>query len=107
MSWQRANIQAAITYLRQQMKAEADPRVNLVCEGLLEVLEPARRTLRLQREATEMVKASVPVAVTRERRERVERRSLDRRVVNAGPPGGIERRKSSDRRRGADRRRGS
>jgi hypothetical protein len=106
MSWQRANIQAAVTYLRDHMKGEADPRVKAIYEGLIEVLEPARRTVRLQREATEAAKASVPVAVTRERRQRIERRGSrsDRRLVNLGPPGGIERRASGDRREGRDRR---
>jgi hypothetical protein len=97
MSWQRANIQAAVTYLREQMKsgpASTDARVKVIFEGLIEVLEPARRTVRLQREATEAAKA-VPVAVTRDRRHRVERRDQ--------APGGVERR-STDRRAGRDRR---
>jgi hypothetical protein len=105
MSWQRANIQAAVTYLRDHMKGDANPRVKAIYEGLIEVLEPARRTVRLQREATGAAKAAVPVAVTRDRRHRVERRGLpDRRLVSLAPPGGIERRRSSDRRGGADRR---
>jgi hypothetical protein len=107
MSWQRANIQAAVTYLRDQMKSDAATaaRVKTIYEGLLEVLEPARRTVRLQREAAEAAKSAVPVAVTRERRQRVERRGQpDRRVANLGPPGGIERRRSSDRRAVPDRR---
>jgi hypothetical protein len=106
MSWQRANIQAAVTYLRDQMKgdAAADARIKAICEGLIEVLEPARRTVRMQREAAEAAKSSVPVAVTRERRQRVERRGRpDRRVADLGPPGGVERRRG-DRRAGADRR---
>ena len=107
MSWQRANIQAAVTYLREQMKAGSagpDARVKVIFEGLIEVLEPARRTVRLQREATEAVKGSVPVAVTRDRRQRIERRDhSDRRRVDLGAPGGTERR-SADRRAGRDRR---
>ena len=107
MSWQRANIQAAVTYLREQMKADSastDARVRVIFEGLIEVLEPARRTVRLQREATEAAKSAVPVAVTRDRRHRVERRDQsDRRLVNLGPPGGVERRRN-DRRAGRDRR---
>jgi hypothetical protein len=104
MSWQRANIQAAVTYLREQMNAAStDARAKVIYEGLLEVLEPARRTVRLQREATEAA-SSVPVAVTRDRRHRVERRDhSDRRLVNLGPPGGVERRRG-DRRAGRDRR---
>jgi hypothetical protein len=104
MSWQRANIQAAVTYLREHMKGDVDPRIKVVYEGLIEVLEPARRTIRLQREAAEGAKASVPVAASRERRHRVERRGSDRRIVNLGPPAGTERRKNPDRRAGADRR---
>jgi hypothetical protein len=50
MSWQQAKIQAAVTYLRDHMKGEANPRVKAIYEGLIEVLEPARRTVRLQRE---------------------------------------------------------
>ncbi len=101
MSWQRANIQAAVNFLREQMKGDADARVKVVYEGLLEVLEPARRTARVQREAAETAKASVPVAVARERRRRVERRGhSDRRLVNFGPPAGLERRRAAHRRRG-------
>jgi hypothetical protein len=107
MSWQRANIQAAVTYLRDHMKSDAATaaRVKTIYEGLIEVLEPARRTVRLQREAADAAKSAVPVAVTRERRQRVERRGQpDRRIANLGAPGGIERRRNPDRRAGADRR---
>ncbi len=104
MSWQRINIQAAVTYLRDHAGAH-DARVKTIYEGLIDVLEPARRTVRLQREAAGAAKASVPVAVTRDRRQRIERRGRsDRRLVNLGPPGGTERRGSSERRGGSDRR---
>jgi hypothetical protein len=103
MSWQRTNIQAAVAYLRGQMKGD-DPRVKAVYEGLIEVLEPARRAVRLQREAALTAKTSVPVAVTRDRRQRTERRGQShRRLVNLGAPG-VERRRNPDRRGGADRR---
>ena len=107
MNWQRTNIQAAITYLRDRMAAgAADPRTKAVCEGLLEVLEPNRRTLRLQREMAEAVKSAVPVHATRERRNTIERRTRkDRRVADLGPPG-VERRATRDRRAGQDRRGG-
>jgi hypothetical protein len=106
VNWQRANIQAAATYLRERISAGAsDVRTKAVYEGLLEVLDPNRRTLRMRREMAEATKASVPVHATRERRNTIDRRShADRRKVNLGPPGGMERRTGSDRRTGRDRR---
>ena len=116
MSWQRTNIQSAVTYLLEQIRSSggaggpgshgSNVRVKAIYEGLLDVLEPARRTVRLQREAADTAKkASAPVPVTRERRQRVERRGhSDRRLVNLGAPAGIERRRKSERRGGDDRR---
>ena len=107
MSWQRASIQAAATYMREQIAAGAvDVRTRLIYEGLLEVLDPNRRTARLQREMAESAKASVTAQVVRERRARLERRTLqERRKVDLGPPHGIDRRQR-DRRSGRDRRGG-
>jgi len=103
INWQRANIQAAAGVLRERIAAgAADTRTKAAYEGLLDVLEPARRALRQQREMA-AARAAVPVNVTRERRGRIERRASDRRVANLGPPDGVERRKS-DRRSGGDRR---
>ena len=108
MNWQRANIQAAATYMREHICSGAvDDKTRQVYEGLLEVLDPNRRTARLQREMAQAAKASVAPHVARERRARVERRShCDRRQVNLGPPGGIEDRRKGDRRTGRDRRGG-
>lgn len=108
VSWQRTNIQAAAAYLRERMAAAgaADARARGVYEGLLEVLEPNRRTLRLQREMADAVTSAVPVQATRERRSTIERRARDRRVADLGPPDGVERRASRDRRAGRDRRGG-
>ena len=93
-AWQRANIQAAIGYLRERMSQGAtDPRTATVYEGLLEVIEPARRTARLQREAAAAAKAAVTVQAARERRALSERRTGgDRRVIDLGSPTGLERR---------------
>jgi hypothetical protein len=103
VSWQRSNIQSAAAYVRERISSgDASVRTKAVYEGLLEVLEPARRTTRLQREAAESARAAVTVQVTRDRRS-AERRHGDRRRANLGPPGGLERRRS-DRRAGADRR---
>jgi len=107
MNWQQANIQAAATYLRERIAAGAtDARTKAVYEGLLEVLDPNRRKIRLQRELAESAKAAVTVQTSRERRAQDRRGARpDRRVANLGPPGGVERRKG-DRRRGMDRRGG-
>jgi hypothetical protein len=105
MDWQRANIQAAAGYLRDRIAGGAsDPRTRAVYEGLLEVLDPSRRRLRLQREAAAAAQAAATVPTARERRATPERRGRDRRRVNLGPPDGIERRTGGDRRGGRDRR---
>jgi hypothetical protein len=101
-NWQRANIQVAASYLREVIAKGADPRAKAAYEGLLDVLDPARRTARLQRERA-AVAASVPVQASRERRATHERRMHERRKVNVGNPNGVERR-GSERRTGRDRR---
>lgn len=101
--WQRANITAAATYLREQLATSPhDARMQLLYEGLLEVLDPSRRAVRLQRERLVAMRATVPVKV--ERRVRGRRDTHERRVANIGAPNGLERRSGTDRRRGDDRR---
>jgi hypothetical protein len=103
-SWQRANIQAAASYLRELIAAgSSDPRVRSVYEGLLEVLDPARRTARIQRESASALPA-VAAAAARERRRGADRRRADRRKINLGSPTGAERRSGTERRTGGDRR---
>ena len=106
MDWQRNNIQAAAVYLRERIAGGAsDIRTRTVYEGLLEVLDPKRRTLRLQREQAEAAKASAPVPIARDRRTSRDRRDgADRRRATLGPPAGSERRSGHDRRTGLDRR---
>ena len=101
-NWQRANIQLAASYLREVLAKGADPRAKAAYEGLLDVLDPARRTARLQRERA-AVAAAVPVQAARERRAQRERRAADRRRMNLGSPTGVERRRG-ERRSGRDRR---
>jgi hypothetical protein len=105
MTWQQANIQAAAAYLRERIALGAtDARTKAVYEGLLDVLDPPRRATRLQREAA-LARAAVPVHAQRDRRTSIERRTQrDRRLVNLGPPGGVERRTTPERRIGRDRR---
>lgn len=105
MDWQRANIQAAAGYLRDHIAGGVtDPRTRAVYEGLLEVLDPSRRRLRLQREAASAARAAVAVPPVRDRRASLERRREERRRASLGPPGGVERRSGRDRRTGRDRR---
>jgi hypothetical protein len=100
VSWQRANIQAAATYLRERITAGAiDAKTTAIYEGLLEVLDPRRRDARLQRE-----RLSAPQRATRVRRTSGDRRRGERRQVNLGSPMGAERRGRRDRRTGSDRR---
>lgn len=101
-SWQRENIQLAARYLREVLSRGAEPRAKAAYEALLDVLDPARRVARLQRERA-AVAAAVPVHAARERRAVHERRASDRRTVDLGSPTGVERR-VGDRRTGRDRR---
>jgi hypothetical protein len=99
--WQRANVLAAAQYLRDIVsRSPGDLKAQTVYQGLVEVLEPARRAIRQQRELSEAARSSVTM---REKRTGAERRRTDRRRVNLGPPGGVERRKT-ERRSGRDRR---
>src|SRR5712691_8565447 len=88
--WQRTNIQAAATYLRERIATGAsDAKTRAIYEGLLDVLDPTRRATRLQREAAQSATSAVTIQANRERRAHRERRGQrDRRVVNIGAPGG-------------------
>jgi hypothetical protein len=102
--WQRANVLAAAQYLREIVaRSPDDLKVLVIYQGLLEVLEPARRTVRQQRELSDAARSSVTL---REKRAGRERRTSDTRRVNLGPPRGVERRRA-ERRGGRDRRRRS
>ena len=100
MNWQRANIQAAVAYVRERIASGADDaRTRAVHEGLLDVLDPTRRTARMQREAAESAKAAVVVQAARDRRTESERRrGRERRQTISNPPGGVERRTGRERR---------
>jgi hypothetical protein len=92
--WQRDAILKAVQVIRDRFgapPAEADLRA--AHDGLLEVLDPARRTARLQQELAEAAKSAA------ERRRR-ERRQADRRHANVGPPAGVPDRRRGERRTG-------
>jgi hypothetical protein len=76
--WQRANILAALNYLKDIGRLGLNPQAQTLAQGLMEVLEPSRRTIRLQREAAQAAAAGAQ-ATGRERRSRDRRGSPDRR----------------------------
>ena len=94
-------------YMRQRIAEGAtDPKTKAIYEGLLEVLDPPRRAVRLQREMAAAARAAVVVKAAAERRAAAadRRRREDRRKQNLGSPTGAERRAGIDRRAGRDRR---
>jgi hypothetical protein len=95
--WQRAQITAAASYLREVLAREPDnARVKALYEGLLEVLDPHRRVLRMQRELAE-AGAKLPM---RERRRTERRSGVDRRQKHMDVPEELDRRSKSERRAG-------
>ena len=96
-AWQREAILKAAQLMRERLGGPpADPEAMAALEGLLEVLDPPRRTVRLQKEISEVTRQSALTEST-ERRQK-ERRGRDRRRVDLGPPPGTpERRKGPTR----------
>lgn len=104
--WQRQAVLAAATLLRERFgMAPADTKAKAVHDALLEVVEPKRRALRMQREMSSAADAAVLTMKTERRRPARDRRSADRRVLDVGSPTGVERR-TGDRRERSERRRG-
>ena len=98
-SWQRDAILKAAQLLRDRFgNPPVDAQAKTAHDGLLEVLDPARRTVRLQRELSEATRKAALTEKT-ERRQK-ERRANDRRKVNIGPPPGQPERRRSERRAG-------
>ena len=96
-SWQREAILKAAQLLRDRFgNPPVDAQARAAHDGLLEVLDPARRTVRMQSELNE---ATRKAALT-EKPERVvrERRATDRRKANLGAPRGIADRRKAERR---------
>jgi hypothetical protein len=95
--WQRSNILAAANYLKDIGRIGQSTQAHSLAQGLLEVLEPSRRTIRLQREAAQSATAGAQAG--RERRMGRDRRSAgsDRRKQQL-PFEGPERRGGRERR---------
>jgi hypothetical protein len=103
-SWQRDAILKAAQLMRERFgNPPADAQAKSAHDGLLEVLDPARRTVRLQRELSEATRKAALTEKT-ERRAR-ERRAQDRRRANLGPPAGVPERRTGERRSGERRNR--
>jgi regulator of protease activity HflC (stomatin/prohibitin superfamily) len=102
-TWQRDAILKAAQLLRDQFgNPPDDPQARAAHDGLLEVLDPARRTTRLQKELSEATRKGV--AERAERRAR-ERRAKERRTAQLGPPAGVPERRKTERRSGERRNR--
>ena len=101
-TWQRSNILGAVNYLRDVAQQQKDARADALAQGLLEVLEPARRAMRMQREAAHAAAAAAPAG--HERRAGKDRRRIPDRRRQALPVEGLDRRRGKDRRSRADRR---
>jgi hypothetical protein len=102
--WQREAILKAAQLLRDRFgNPPVEDLARAAHDGLLEVLDPARRTVRLQRELSE---ATGKAALT-EKPEGVipERRASDRRKANLGAPRGTSDRRKAERRVGEPRNR--
>jgi C4-dicarboxylate-specific signal transduction histidine kinase len=103
-AWQRESILKAAQLIRERFgNPPVDAAARMAHDGLLEVLDPARRTVRLQKELSEATRKAALTEKT-ERRAK-ERRGNDRRKVNIGPPPGITDRRKSERRSGERRNR--
>jgi hypothetical protein len=101
--WQRESILAAASFLRERFgNPPSDARAKAVHDGLLEVLDPPRRAVRLQREMSDAARAAALTARTE--RRGTERRRTERRRENTGPPQGVAERRRGERRSGRDRR---
>ncbi len=95
--WQRSHILAAMSYLKDIGTIGQSPQAAMLAQGLMEVLDPSRRTIRLQREAA--LSAAASAQAGRERRTGRERRNTDRRKQQL-PFAGPDRRSGRDRRAG-------
>ena len=97
--WQREAILKAAAFIREKYgNPPEDEAARAAHDGLLEVLDPARRTMRLQKEISEATRKAAQ-AERAERRAR-ERRAADRRKANLGPPTGAGERRKGERRAG-------
>lgn len=98
--WQRQAVLAAAAFLRERFEGAADDKAKSIHDALLEVVDPKRRGVRLQREMSKSVEAPVAARAERRKRSRDRRTGWDRRVLDVGSPTGVERRSGERRARG-------
>ena len=97
--WQRDALLKAAQLIRDRFgNPPTEPQAKSAHDGLLEVLDPARRTLRLQREMSEATRKAA-LTERAERRAR-ERRANDRRQANKGSSAEVGERRKRNRRAG-------
>lgn len=91
VGWQRANVLAAAQYLVERLRVDpADRRAQAICEGLLDVLKPARRSVRRERE---LAAAKAILVLPDERKGLDPRSGKDRRTAASAALAKAERRK--------------
>lgn len=92
--WQRQAVLAAAALLRERFgMSPEDSKAKAVHDALLEVVEPKRRALRLQREMSKAADGAVLTMKTERRgRARDRRTGWERRVLDVGSPTGEDRR---------------
>ena len=102
--WQRQAVLAAAELLRERFGVvPADPKVKAVHDMLLEVVDPPRRAVRMQREMASAASGAANT-IQSERRGRGRRTGTERRVADLGSPTGVERRMGDRRKSGSERR---
>ena len=102
-SWQRDAVLKAAQMLQERFgNPPVDAQARAAHDGLLEVLDPARRTVRLQKELSEATRKALTERPVRRARDR---RTQDRRSANLGSPSGSPERRKGERRRGERRNR--
>jgi len=103
--WQREAILKAAALLREKFgNPPSDPAARVAHDGLLEVIDPSRRAVRLQKELSEATRKAA-LTVRAERRTNRDRRAKERRKADLGPPPGVPERRTRERRSGERRKR--
>jgi hypothetical protein len=101
-TWQRESILAAAAFLRDRFgDPPIDAEARAVLDALLEVVDPPRRALRIQKEMNETARR---VLAGKNEQRTGDRRKTERRKVDVGPPQGTAERRKGERRSGRDRR---
>lgn len=97
VGWQRHHVLAAAQYMVRRLRyAPDDLQARVICEGLLDVLDPTRIGARRERALTAASKAA---AIPEARKGLEPRSGRDRRAAPSKAPASAERRKRERRAR--------